>query len=153
MSVFKKLINNNEGLEFVVHIQNKEELDELVTALEELDFEYAIPLGTISEIAEEFVQEDGYDGCWRVSRDRGVAYNPSIEHWKLFTNDIVEVRDGKIQFHDNYASKEAIEIEKAKLRKAFFEEDEEANLQLFGLENATAQEIEEWLSVKFDKNE
>ncbi len=149
MTDFKELILKNPGAEFVVHTQNKRELDALVDVLEELGFEYAIPLGTISEMAESFAREDGYDGCWRVSRERGVAYNPSVEHWKFFTNDIVEMRDGEIVFHDGYTS-EAAAVEESKLRHAFLEdEDREYNLRLFGLENSSAEEIERWLSDKF----
>ncbi len=149
MKDFKELILKNPGAEFVVHTQNKRELDALVAALEELGFEYAIPLGTVSQMAESFASEDGYDGCWRVSRERGVAYNPSVEHWKFFTNDIVEMRDGEIAFHDGYTP-EAAAVEESKLRHAFLEdEDREYNLRLFGLENCSAGEIERWLSDKF----
>lgn len=149
MTDLKELILKNPDVEFVVHTQSKQELDALVAALEELGFEYAIPLGTISEMAESFAREDGYDGCWRVSRERGVAYNPSVEHWKFFTNDIVEIKDGKIVFHDGYTPRSAA-VEEGKLQRAFFEdEDREYNLRLFGLENSSAEEIERWLAEKF----
>lgn len=152
MTDFKELILKNPGVEFVVHTQNKRELDALVAVLEELGFEYAIPLGTISEMAEDFVREDGYDGCWRVSRERGVAYNPSVEHWKFFTNDIVEIQNGEIVFHDGYVSAEAARIEENKLRKAFFEDENSADaLRLFGLESLSAEDIGKWLNEKFGK--
>lgn len=151
MKDFRELINKNPNTEFVVHIKNKQQLDELVAVLEELGFEYAVPLGTIREMAERFVREDGYDGCWRVSCERGVAYNPSVEHWKLFTNDIVEIQNGEIAFHEGYCTHEDAEIEKNKLRRAFFDdEDREVNLKLFGLENRSPEEIEQWLAEKFD---
>lgn len=147
---FKELILKNPGLEFVVHIKNKQELDELVDTLEELGFEYAVPLGTIREMAESFSREDGYDGCWRISRERGVAYNPSVEHWKFFTNDIVELQNGEIVFHEGYSTRADAELEKAKLRKAFSDPDDgEVNRRLFGLENCSAEEIERWLAEKF----
>lgn len=150
MTEFKELISKNPDVEFVVHTTNKQQLDKLVAALEELGFEYSVPLGTIGEMAESFAHEDGYDGCWRVSRERGVAYNPSIEHWKLFTNDIVEVRNDKIAFHEGYTSREAAQIEENKLRKAFADsEDGEFNRRLFGLDNCSFEEIEQWLAEKF----
>lgn len=146
-------MEKNEGAEFVIHTQSKAELDELVWALEELGYEYAIPIGTIREMADSFAAEDGFDGCWRISRERGVAYNPSVEHWRFFTNDIVEMRDGDIVFNDDYHTKEAAEIEERKLRKAFFEdEDREYALKLFGLDNASCEEIEDWLAEKFGGN-
>lgn len=150
MTDFKELIIKNPNVEFVVHTQNKNEFDSLIDTLEELGFEYSIPLGTIREMADDFAKDDGYDGCWRVSRERGVAYNPSVEHWKFFTNDIVEICDGEIVFHESYVTKESALIEEKKLRKAFFEdEDKEYNLRLFGLENCSEEEIEKWLSEKF----
>lgn len=153
MSEFKRIILKNPGVDFVVHITSKAQLDELVSVLEELGFEYAIPLGTIAEMAEQFAQEDGYDGCWRVSRERGVAYNPSVEHWRLYTNDIVELRNGEIVFCDDYPTREAAELEKSKLRKAFSDPDNgEIHRQLFDLENSTAEEIEQWLNEKFGEN-
>lgn len=150
MTEFKELITKNPGVEFVVHTTSKQQLDELVAALEEFGFEYAVPLGTIREMAENFAREDGYDGCWRVSRERGVAYNPSVEHWKFFTNDIVEIRNNEIAFHEGYLTREDAQIEKNKLRKAFAdEEDGESNLRLFGLENSSDEEIEQWFAEKF----
>lgn len=151
MKDFKELITQNPDTEFVVHTKNKQQLDELVAALEELGFEYAVPFGTIREMAEQFALEDGYDGCWRISRERGVAYNLSVEHWKLFTNDIVEIRNNEITFHEGYLTHEDAEIEKNKLRRAFTDdEDGEVNLKLFGLENRSPKEIEQWFAEKFD---
>ena len=46
---FQKLIEKNENIEFVAHVQTQEELEELILALETLDFEYAIPLGSLRE--------------------------------------------------------------------------------------------------------
>lgn len=151
MTEFKELMLKNPDSDFAVHVQNKQELEELVVALEELGFEYALPfLGTISEMAEQFANEDGYDGCWRVSREKGVAYNPSVEHWRLYTNDIVEKRGGEIVFFDGY-TKQAAEIEKNKLRRQFFEDDDkDVYLRQFGLENRSRGEIERWLEDKFN---
>lgn len=149
----KELILKNSGLEFVVHIKNKQELDKLVDTLEELGFEYAVPLGTIAEMAERFAAEDGYDGCWRISRERGVAYDPSVEHWRLYTNDIVELRNGEIVFCEGYPTRVDAELEKSKLRKAFADPDDgEWHRKLFDLESLSAEEIERWLAEKFSDN-
>lgn len=150
MSKFKEIILKNPDVDFVVHITSKQQLDELVSVLEELGFEFIVPsFGTIRQMAEAFVREDGYDGCWRVSRERGVSYYPSIEHWRLYTNNIVELRNGEIVSHE-YISAEDVEIEKNKLRKTFLDEDYgEDALRSFGLENRSAKEIEQWLAEKF----
>ena len=147
---FKKYISQNEDIEFVVHTQNKEESEALIEALERLEFEYSVPIWTIRELYESFVKDDGYDMCWRISRERGVSYNPSVEHWKLFVHDIVEVQNDEIVFHEGYCSEESAEIEKNKLRKAFFEdESKEYHRKNFGLEHASDEEIESWLKTKF----
>lgn len=150
MSRFKEIIFKNPDVDFVVHITSKQQLDELVAVLEELGFKYAVPLGTIAEMAEGFAAEDGYDGCRRVSRERGVAYNPSVEHWRHFTNDIVELRNGEIVFHEGYPTRADAELEKSKLRRAFADPDDgEVNRRLFDLDNSSADEIEQWLAEKF----
>lgn len=150
---FEKYISQNEDIEFVVHTQNKEESEALIEALERLEFEYSVPLWTIRELYESFVKDDGYDMCWRISRERGVSYNPSVEHWKLFVHDIVEVQNDEIVFHEGYCSKESAEIEKNKLRKAFFEdESKDCHRKNFGLEHASDEEIENWLKTKFSKD-
>lgn len=152
MNKFKNLIEKNKDIDFVIHIQTKEELDELIEILDELGYEYAIPLGSLREMADQFVTYDGYDGCWRVSESKGIAYNPSVEHWKFFTNDIVEIQNGEIQFHDGYSTMEASRIESEKLWKAFTDENDAAiNLSLFGLQDASQEEIIFWLEDRFGK--
>jgi hypothetical protein len=148
---FRELLEKNEGAEFVVHVQSEAELEELVTALEALDYEFALPfLGTIREMAESFREEDGADGCWRISREKGVAYNNSVEHWRFFTNNIVEMRDGSIEYNDGDYDEQAAALEKEKLRHAFFEDEDKAYArQLFGFADSSDDEIEKWLEEKF----
>ncbi|WP_295154261.1 hypothetical protein [uncultured Ruminococcus sp.] len=148
---FKELLEKNEGAEFVIHVQSEEELEELVTALEALEYEFCLPfLGTIREKAAEFSAEDGADGCWRISRERGVAYNPSLEHWRFYFNDIVELRDGVIVFNEGGYDEYSAAIEKEKLRIAFFEDEDKGYArQLFGLSDADDADIEKWLEEKF----
>lgn len=151
MNIFKNIIEKNKGVDFVVHVKTKEELDELITALEDLEFEYTVPfLGSLREMADNFVADDGYDGCWRISEAKGIAYNPSIEHWRFFTSDIVEVRNGEFLFHDSYSTIEEAQIEAEKLWKDFTDEEEAAiHLKLFGLQDASREEILSWLKEKF----
>ena len=148
---FRELLEKNEGAEFVIHVQSEEELEELVTALEALGYEYALPfLGTIRELAEGFREDDGADGCWRISRERGVAYNDSVEHWRFFSNNIVEMRDGSIAYNDGDYDDRAAAVEKEKLRYAFFEDEDKDNARkLFGFENAADADIKKWLDEKF----
>ena len=151
VSTYKELIEKNPGVEFVIHTQNEAELREMVDTLEELGFEYALPfLGSIRELAEQFSEEDGVDGCWRISRDRGVAYNASVEHWRFYIKDIVEKRNGVIIFNDGDYDKSAAAIEKKKLHFQFFQdEDKEYARQLFGFADSSDDEIKKWLEEKF----
>lgn len=146
-------MEKNPDIEFVIHVQNEEEHEELLNALEELGYDLAFRFDetdTIRSMAEKWLGWDGVDACWRISRERGVAYNPSVEHWRLFTSDIVEKRNGEIVFNEGDYSKEAAEIEKRKLREDFFEDDNREFIRKqFGLENASDQEVEEWLDRKF----
>lgn len=97
MNRIRKIIKENENIEFVVHTKNKEELDTLISILHDMNFEYVIPLGTLREMADSFVEEDGYDGCWRISKIKGVAYNKSIDHWKQYCLDIIEIQSGELK--------------------------------------------------------
>ena len=146
---YQKLIESNEDDEFVIHIQNEEELNLLVETLEKLDYEYVVPsLGTIREVTEKFAKEDGYDACWRISKQRGINYHPSVEHWKLFISDIYDIEDDRLVIHKGYTSKQAIQIEQQKLRNMMFLDDhKELYRKQFGLENATEKEIAEWLNT------
>ena len=146
----KALIEKNEGKEFVFHTRTEEELDALVDALEELDFEFSLPfLGTIREMAAQFSEEDGFDGCWRISRERGVAYNDSVEHWRMYTNDIVEIRNGEIEFNDGFLTQTDADIEAEKLRRQFHGEDANYVKQLFRLaDDAGEEEIEALIKKK-----
>ncbi len=75
---------------------------------------------------EETAAEDNYDTCFRIRNreyDRFVAYNPSVEHWRMFCNDILKIRDKNLENNDGYYSKEASAIETAKVCKAINDED------------------------------
>ena len=142
MKTIRELIEKNPDVEFVVHIQNEQEFQDMLADLETLGFEYAIPLGTLREMAEDFVSTDGFDGCWRISPNKLVSYNASVEHWKLYCNDIVEFKNGEIRFHEEYTPEQR-EIELRKLRYDLFEsEDKQYALQGFGLSDASPEEIE-----------
>lgn len=105
MKRLEKIIcdERNIGLDFVMHIQNKNELDELIEVLTKLEFRIQLSLKdqTLGEWMEEMAGEDGYDTCFRIRNradDRCVACNPLIEHWRAYCNDILEIRDGELVF-------------------------------------------------------
>lgn len=89
----------NKDLDFIVHIQNKSELDKLIEVLVRNHFK--IQLSTqfnpneLEKWMEYIGKEDNFDTCFRIRNredDRCVAYNPSVEHWRMFCNDIFEIR-------------------------------------------------------------
>ena len=99
MKRIKSIIENNKGIEFVVITHNKEEFETLRDILVELDYEYAIPLAPLYEMMNNIVEDDGYNIGWRISESRGIAYNESIEHWKQYYSDILEInRNGELVF-------------------------------------------------------
>jgi len=105
MKRLEKIIEDerNTGLDFVVHVQNQSELNDLIEVLTKLEFriQLAFEEQTLAEWMEEAAAEDDYDTCFRIRNradDRCVAYNPSIEHWKKYCKDILEIRDGELVF-------------------------------------------------------
>lgn len=99
MNRIRKIIENNKGIEFVVMTHNKEEFETLRDILVELDYEYIIPLDTLYTMMNNVVEDDGYNIGWRISESRGIAYNESVEHWKQYYSDILEInQNGELVF-------------------------------------------------------
>ncbi|MNF12757.1 hypothetical protein D3C80_2143620 [compost metagenome] len=67
-------------------------MDTLISMLENEEYDYAIPLKSLSEFAQDFAEEDGFDGCWRISEPKGIAYNPDPEHWIEHGYEIIEMQ-------------------------------------------------------------
>lgn len=140
----------NKGCDFVVHVQNKTELADLIEVLEKLGFEIQLvpePM-TLKQWMEEVSAETNYDTCFRVRNradDKNVAYNPSVEHWRQFCGDILEVRDGNLEFNEPCTyTKETVEIEAAKILKALSEGYSVFN-DLGFTDKTSKEEIIKWL--------
>ena len=117
MKRLEKIIQDerNVGLDFVVHIQNKDELDDLIEVLTKLEFEIQLSLkyDNLKLWMEDIGKDDNYDTCFRIRNredDKCVAYNPSIEHWRMFCNDIFEIRDGELEFNEGDYTLETVLI-------------------------------------------
>lgn len=118
----------NIGLDFVVHIQNKTELMDLIEVLTKLKFEIQLSLKeqTLGEWMEECAEEENYDTCFRIRNradERCVAYNPSIEHWRMFCNDILEIRNGELELNEGDYDLYSAEMEAKRIWKLIHEED------------------------------
>lgn len=142
----------NIGLDFIVHVQNKKELEELKEVLTKLEFEIQLSLKeqTLGEWMEELAAEDNYDTCFRIrnrEQDRCIACHPSVEHWRIFTKDILEIQNGNLQYNEGDYSSKAAAIEAEKVWNAIHDKDSGSeHLKLFGLrEGITKDEIMQWV--------
>lgn len=153
MKRIKGIIENKEniGKDFIVHVQNKEELEELAEILTETDFEiqFTFKEQTLKEWMEEIAEDDNYDTCFRIRNrqdDKCVTYNPSIEHWRKFCNDILEIKNGELVFHEGEYTIEESKIEAKKIWNEIHYSPEEGyklyKLEFFNLkEDSTEEEI------------
>lgn len=110
----------NINRDFVVHVKSQNELNGLITVLEKYGF--IIELNLFQESLREWMcrvaAENEYDACFRVRNrvdDKCIAWNPSIEHWRLFCKDIVELENGTLIFNEGRYTHEAAEIEADKI--------------------------------------
>lgn len=130
MKRIKDIIKKNEGLNFIVHVQNQQELVDLIDILEELNFEATLPyeLMDYKDLRDYMMscgEEWQYDVCFRISECKGIAYNPSVEHFRRWYNDILEIRNGEIIFNerDDY-TEETAKIEARKIWKEINKEND-----------------------------
>ena len=104
---------------------------------------------------EKCCKREGYDTCFRIRNredNRCVAYNPSIEHWRLFCNDILEIINNELEFNEGEYSIEDAKIEAKKLYREFIED--KTILKLFDYDvNLSNDEIKDkiGLMLKYDK--
>lgn len=159
MKRLEKIIQDerNVGLDFVVHIQNKDELNDLIEVLTKLGFEIQLSLkyDNLKLWMEDIGKDDNYDTCFRIRNrkdDKCVAYNPSIEHWRMFCNDIFEIRNGELEFNEGDYDLDSAKIE---AKKIFKETEDEVygsvNRNTFGFtKKMSEEEIIKWLMKRFN---
>ena len=138
------LDESNIGLDFAVHIQNKKELDDLIEVLTKLGFEiqFSLEYDDLRSWMENIGREDDYDTCFRIRNredDRCVAYNPSIEHWRKYCNDILEIRDGKLEHNEGVYDLNSAQTEAQKLWNEM-QENEEIVMELFSFKKGIAKD-------------
>ena len=99
MERIKDIILKNEGVEFVVVTHNEREHRILRDILVELNFDAALPIATLGEFMDSVASDIGYSNCWRISKVRGITWNPSLLHWKQYCPDIWEINPkGELAF-------------------------------------------------------
>lgn len=149
MERIKSILNNekNSGVSFAVHVQNQDELDKLSEVLTECGctIQFTLSDCSLSTWMEEVAMETGFDTCFRINERREVAVNPSIEHWRLYCGDILELRDGNLVFHERDYTEETAKIEADKIWSEK-EEAEDFVLQKYDFDKSvTKEEILQWL--------
>lgn len=144
----KEEINkDNARVDFVVHVKNENELNDLIDALKshnfKIQFAFDFSPEEIDLWMKDIAKEDGFDLCFRIRNrkdDKCVAYNPSVEHWRIFGYDILENINGKLKINDGKYSLEDAKIEANKLYKDM--KDDSITLDLFELDtNADDEDI------------
>ena len=93
LKTIKEVIEANSDIEFVIHCKTENETKELINVLTDMEYEYTIPLDTLPNMAKNFAETDGWDGCWRISSTRGIAYNQSLSHWTELGYEYVDMEN------------------------------------------------------------
>lgn len=149
MNRISKILENkdNAGVDFVVHIKSENELNDLIDVLKshhfKVQFAFDFSPEEIDLWMKDVAKENGFDLCFRIrnrENDKCVAYNPSVEHWRLFCNDILEMNNGELKFNKGKYSLQDARIEANKLYKDM--KDDSVTLDLFELDtNADDEDI------------
>ena len=99
MERIRQIIEDNKGVDFVVMTHNSDEFEILRDILVDMKYEAAIPLAPLKEMMDNAAEESNYQCGWRISEGRGVSWNESVEHWKYYYADILEInQDGELVF-------------------------------------------------------
>lgn len=148
-AAISKILENkdNIGVDFVVHVKSENELNDLIDVLKshnfKVQFAFEFSPEQIDLWMKDIAKEDGYDLCFRITNrkdDKCVSYNPSVEHWRLFCNDILEMNNGELEFNEGKYSLQDARIEANKLYKDM--KDDSVTLDLFELDtNADDKDI------------
>lgn len=149
MNRISKILENkdNIGVDFVVHVKSENELNDLIDVLKshhfKVQFAFDFSPEEIDLWMKDVAKEDGFDLCFRIrnrENDKCVAYNPSVEYWRILDYDILENINGKLKINDGKYSLEDAKIEANKLYKDM--KDYILILHTFGLsENADDEDI------------
>lgn len=160
MERLEEIINDEEniGLDFIVHVQNNKELDELINVLVRNNFKIQLStqynFNELKRWMSNIGKDDNFDTCFRIRNrvtDKCVAYNPSVEHWRMFCNDILEIRDGELEFNEGDYTLETAKIEAKKIWHEINDEDYgDTCLDIFRFSRKMSEEeIVQWLLSRF----
>ena len=104
MSNFKEklleVIEENPDVRFVVHPLNNSQTSELLEVFEDKKI-YPIPPGlTLEKLRSHAEEEWGTEACYEVNLRGMFTSINNVEHWKQYTNDIIEwdAENGRFKF-------------------------------------------------------
>lgn len=108
MKNLKEIIEMNDlantGVEFVVMTHSKTEYEQMRDTIFEAGLCFIVfnPEITEREAMDDLAEDYDYDGGWRISWGRGVAFNPDIKHWQEYGYTILETKEtgklGKVDY-------------------------------------------------------
>lgn len=144
-----RVMKDNPNESFAVHIQDESDLMELIKVFEKMECTIQFDTCEVSDLKgwmEEKAEEYNYDCCFRVNKDKEVAFNPSIEHWRVHGYEILEKRGHDIAFHNRDYTPYEASIEAEKILEQL-EEDGDFIRQQYGFiaDNITKEQMIQWL--------
>jgi len=100
MKQLKYIIESNPDSWFVVWMKNKEECQKVFETLEELGYQCTIPIKSFREMWDNMCKESDYQFGVKIKcYSPDCSFNSSLEHWKYYTNDILEFKEnGELDF-------------------------------------------------------
>ena len=93
----KNLMEENPGVSFVLMVYSKQELEELFEVLKEKDYS-PIPPISLDELKENAVEEYGIPVGFKVNQYNLSVSFGTLDHWKMFTKDILRYTDEGFEF-------------------------------------------------------
>lgn len=91
----REIIEKSKGVDFVVMTHDKKEFERLRDVLVDMEYEPSIPLGSLYEMMNSTAKKTNYQCGWRISERKGIAWNPSVEHWKYYYPNILIINQNR----------------------------------------------------------
>lgn len=93
----KKLMEENPEIPFVLIVYSEQELEELFDVLKEKNY-LPIPPISLDELKNNAVEEYGIPVGFKVNQYNLSVSFGTLDHWKMFTKDILRYTDEGFEF-------------------------------------------------------
>ena len=91
------LMEKNPGIKFVIMIKNPNEKDEVLEVMDSLGYSPIPPISN-KEMLDYYEENYGFPIGVRFKPSDLSVCTASLDHWKLYESDILEVKEGKLKF-------------------------------------------------------